>query len=440
MTFLHRALVLAAVSAPLFAQEYAGPAILSRGEAPAAMAGVKIDFRPFLEVTGVYDTGLTGVAVNSQGDLGNTATFGEQFTAGISGTHSWQHTSVGLDYRGSLYHYNKTTYYDGADQTFMLGVTHQFTRHTKLALRESAGMFSRNFGLPGLPQTVPFDPGSSYVPTTDFFDNRTIYLSTQADFTWQKSARLSFNIGGDGFLARRRSSALYGATGGGARGDMQYRLSARSTVGAAYTYTHFEYRGVFSGTDLHGIAATYGVRLTRWWEFTGYGGFMRAETKFLQSVRVDPAIAALIGASTGAVIIHRIDYIPNVSGRLSRIFRRGVAYVSAGHTMTPGNGLFLTSATTSASTGYSYTGLRRWSFNIQAQYDRAKSLGNVLGYYGNISGTASASRQLRYGLHAIASFSARQYQSPDFTKYNRLIYSARLGLGFTPGDIPLRIW
>jgi hypothetical protein len=43
-------------------------------------------------------------------------------------------------------------------------------------------------------------------------------------------------------------------------------------------------------------------------------------------------------------------------------------------------------------------------------------------------------------MHAVLSFSARKYQSPDFSLYNRLIYSARLGFGFTPGNIPLRMW
>jgi hypothetical protein len=404
------------------------------------MQAPQIAFRPFIEVGGVYDTGLTGVAVNQQGDLGMTSAYGVQITGGVSGVHSWRHTKLGLDYRGSVNHYNKKTYYDNADQSLMLGLTHQFTRHTTLALRESAGFYSRSFGLAGLPQTVPFDPSSTYAPTTDFFDNRTIYLSSQADLTWQKSRRLSLNAGGDAFLVRRRSSALYGVSGGGARGDLQYRLSARSTVGVAYTFTQFSYRGVFSGTALHGLAASYGVRLTRWWEFSAYGGFMRAETKFLQNVQVDPAIAAIIGTPYGAVIIHRIDYAPNVGARLSRTFRRGVAYVSAGHSMTPGNGLFLTSSSTSAGGGYSYTGLRHWSFNMQAGWDRAKSLTNVLGYYGSTSGGFSASRDIGHGLHAVATFSARQYQSPDFSKYNRLIYTARIALGFTPGDIPLRVW
>ncbi len=133
---------------PVFAQ-YAGPAILSRGEAPAAMASPQIDFRPFVELTGVYDTGLSGVAVNSQGQLGNEASEGLELTAGISGVHSWRHTKIGLDYRGSVRRYTHATSYDSTDQSLMLGIVHQFSRHVSLTLNESAGLFSRNFGHSG---------------------------------------------------------------------------------------------------------------------------------------------------------------------------------------------------------------------------------------------------------------------------------------------------
>jgi hypothetical protein len=151
-------------------------------------------------------------------------------------------------------------------------------------------------------------------------------------------------------------------------------------------------------------------------------------------------VAALIGESVGAVIVHSVDYVPNVSARLSQTFSRGVLFISGGHTVTSGNGLFLTSEATGGNAGYTYTGRRRWSFSAQADYAHAKSIGNVLGYYGNVSGTLSASRQIMGAMHAVLSFSARQYQSPDFTLYNRLIYSVRLGIGFAPGNIPLRVW
>ncbi len=436
---LSRALMLAGCAAPLWAQ-YAGPAILTRGEAPAAMATPQISFRPFFELGAVYDTGLAGVAVNSQGELGGVASFGISLSGGVSGARSWKHTKVGLDYRGSLNHYNKSTYYDSTNQSLMLGITHQFTRHTSLSLRESAGMFSRDFGLLGLPATVPFDPATAGIPTTDFYDNRTVYLSTQADYTIQKSYRLSFNFGGDGLLVRRRSTALYGVSGGGARADVHYRMSRRSTIGAAYLYTHYGFHGIFSSTDLHSVVGTYGIRITRNLEMTAYAGVLRAETKFAQSVPIDPAVAALLGVQSAAAIAYRVDYVPNISGRLSRTFPRGVAYVSGGRSITPGNGLFLTSTMTNATAGYTYTGLRRWSFNAQAGYDRADSVGNYIGQYGDVSGTLSMSRQIGRSIHAVASFAARKYQSGDFSKYNRLIYMATIGIGFAPGDVPLRIW
>ena len=419
---------------------YEGPAVLTRGQAPAAMAAPQIDLRPYIEVNGLYDTGLSGAVVSDQGQLANAAGAGVELDGGISGVHSWRHTRVGLDYRGTWRHYNRKTYYDGTDQSLMLGVTHQLTRHTSLQLREAAGMYSRDYGLLGLPQTVPFDPSHSYVPTTDYFDNRTIYISTQADLTIQKNARLSFDFGGDGFLVRRRSTALYGVTGAAARGDVQYRISRRTTVGAGYTFSHFDFTRVFSGTDLHGVVGSYAVQLSRTLEFTGYAGVIRSETKFVQSVPVDPVVAVLLGQATGNVIVHRIDYIPAGNGRLSRTFRNGVAYLAGGRTITPGDGLFLTSKVSTVMAGYSYTGRRRWSFNSEVSGTLARSIGNVVGNYSIYSGSLTASRQISGAWHALASFSVRQYDSADFNTFHRLIYSARIGFGFSPGDVPLRIW
>jgi hypothetical protein len=424
---------------PVFAQ-YAGPAILSRGEAPAAMASPEIDFRPFVELAGVYDTGLSGVEVNSQGQLGNEASEGLEVTAGISGVHSWRHTKIGLNYRGSIRRYAHDTAFNTTDQFLLLGITHEFSRHVSLTLNENAGMYSENYGLPALSQTVPFDPSTTEVPTTDFFDNRTEYLTTQANLIFQKTARLSFSMGGDGFLVSRASSALYGVTGATAHADVQYRLTRRSTIGANYTFTHYDYVGVLSSADMHGVSGVYSVRLSRWLEFSGSGGIIRVESRFIQNVPIDPAIAALIGTPEGTVVLDRIDHVASFSGRLSRTFAKGVAYISGGRGTTPGNGLFLTSVTDTAIVGYNYTGLRRWSLGVSANYIRAESIGNVLGTYGNTTGTLTASRQITRNVHGIVSVSARQYSSVDFSLYNRFLYDVRVGVGYSPGDIPLRIW
>ena len=436
---LYKPLLYLSIAAPVFAQ-YAGPAILSRGEAPAAMATRQLDFRPFLTVTGTYDTGLTGVTLNSQGQLAGSSSYGISLTGGVSGIHSWKHTKVGLDYTGSLTHYFRTTYYDNTNQSLSLGITHEFSRRLNLVLRESAGLFSQNYTTLGLPQTVPFDSSQSYVPVTDFFDNRTMFLTTQADLVYQKTARLSFDLGGDEFVNRRRSAALYSANGASGRWDVQYRISRRTTIGAGYSYSYYTFKGIIGSSNMHRTMGTFAARLSRSWEFTGDAGVVRVENRFERMVPLDPVVAQLLGYSQGTQLVYSIDYVPAFSGRLSRTFRRGIFWVSGARTLTPGNGLFLTSKTANATTGYTYTGLRRWSFTAQAMYNRGSSMGNVLGTYADLSGGLSLSRQIVKSLHIVAGGDARRYQSPNFTLYNRTVYDAHIGLGFAPGAIPLRLW
>ena len=377
---------------------------------------------------------------DAQGDLANGSAAGVSVDGGISGSHNWKHTKLGLDYHGSVYHYFKQTYYDNTNHSLLLSVAHQFSRHATLTLSETAGTFSRDFGLLGLAQTVAFDPAQQYVPTTDYFDNRTIYFVSQADLVLQRSARLSFDLGGDFFLVRRRSTALAAVTGATARADMEYRITRRSTIGLNYRFDDFNYAHIYSGTDAHTAAFSYSTRLSRWLEFSGYGGATRMESKFIQTVTVDPAITALLGITSGVQLFYHINYIPTFSGRLARSFEHGVAYAEVKRAITPGNGLFLTTNMTTAQAGYTYTGIRHWSFNMMAGYDNGQSIMNFVGRYGDYRGGFQVSRQITHSIHAVAGVTASKYDSVDFAHYNRLIYDARAGFGFAPGDVPVRIW
>jgi hypothetical protein len=440
---LGRVFLLFALAAPGFAQ-YAGPAILSRGDAPSGIGASPITFRPYFEISGIYDTGLTGAGLNAQGELGTTSSPGIQFSGGISGTHAWRHTTIGLSYHGDVNEFQKATYFDATDQSLLLSIKHQFTRHVYLDLRESAGMFSTDSGLTALQQAVSYDPAQSTLPTTDFFDNRTLYLDTQADLIYQRSARLSFDIGGDGFIDRRRSTDLYGVTGASARGDVQYRISRRSTIGANYSFTNYSFTRIFSGTYIHGFAGTYAIQLTKHLEFSGYAGVSHIDNTLEQVVPVSPVIAAILGITSGLAVSHTLSYVPNGSGRLSEQFHNGVAYITGGHTITPGNGLFLTSTQTNASAGYTFTGVRRWSLGATVVYTKAvtvgETVGGVSGAYGGTSGTLTASRLITKSMHVVAAFNVNRYDSPNFALYNRTIYSVRLGFGWAPGDVPLRVW
>ena len=419
--------------------QFSGPAILSRGEAPAAMAAPNIQFRPFVEFSGVYDTGLSDARLTDTGTLASGASSGLRVTGGVSGVKSWKFTTVGIEYQGSYTGYRAQAIPRSFSQSLLLGVSRQLSRHVNLNLRESAGMFTRDFGLAGLSQTVPFDPSSSFIPTTDYFDNRTYYSSSQAQVTWQKSMRLSMNMAGAFLTNQRSSKSLYSMTGETAQGDIQYRVTRMSTVGALYEYERYNYRNDVGGTDIHIFAGSFSIRPTRRLEFSMVGGVARLESKFLLALTVDPVIAQLLGITTTAQIVHTIADRPYGEARLSRVFARGVVYVSGGTGMTPGNGVFLTSYSTRIMGGYQYTGLRRWSFSAQGGGDWEESTGNASGRYGGATGSVTVSRSLGRSAHLTSSLSARQYNSPDFSQYNRLIYSFTVGIGFTPGNLPLRI-
>jgi hypothetical protein len=436
---LTRVVGLLACALPTWAQ-YAGPAILSRGEAPASMSAPEIRFRPYADFMAGWSSGLAGVQVSKPGELASASAYYMSLGWGVSGTHLWRHTKVGLDYNGSLQHNFRQSFYDSINQNILLSVTHQLSRRTTLTLAESAGMFTQLGRFVGMPDTVLFDPSTAYIPRTDFFDNRTFYVSSTAGLTMRKTARLSFSIAGIGFLTRRRSSALAGVVAVGAQGDMQYRLSRRSTVGFSYQYQRYKFTRVFGSSDAHLAAVSYSLGISQYLEFSAFAGGARIETSFLQTVPLDPVIAALLGINNTNLVSHQSQWGPALGGRLARRFRTGVAYVSAGHSITPGNGLFLTSFQTSIAGGYSYTGLRKWSCSIGAEHDRARSLGNIVGEYNTTTGNASASRQIYRMLHFVATYSARSYGSADYSGYNRIIQTVAVGIGFAPGDVPIRMW
>ena len=430
--------MLCTLAAPVFAQ-YGGPAILSRGDAPTGVVEQQISFRPDFEISAIYDTGLAGAALTTQGQLGNIASAGLKVSGGISGNHSWRHTQLGLSYHGSINQYAKATYYDGSNQTLMLSLEHQLSRHLLVTFRENAGMLSTEVTSTALEEAIPYDPSQTILPATNFVDNRTLFLSTEASLTYQRSTRLSFRASGSGFLNRRRSSDLAGVTGASADGDIQYRISRRQTIGVDYSFSNYSFTRIFSGSDVHSLRGSYSARISKTVEFSGFAGVSRAETKSEQEVAVNPLIAALLGITSGLSITHAISYVPSASGRLSRTFHNGVAYVSGSRLVVPGNGLFLTSISATAIAGYSYTGLRNWSFTSNFNFNRSTTLG-IPGNYGSASGRLSASHTIFKTFSAVASFTASQYESGTYSLYNRLIYDASVGLGWSPGDIPLRVW
>ena len=425
-------------SSPASSDEgYSGPAILSRGETPAAQTASPIAFRPYIGLSGIYDTGLVPVSVTPAGQIPTTDVYGMELNLGAYTYHVWKHTTLALDYRGDFRHYS-TTYWDGIDQFLSLILTHQPTKRVTFTLREQGGVYSRNYFLSSALGSL--DPTYLQLPQNDIYDNRVIFAGVSGDLTYRLSRRLSFNIGGEGTLVRRQSTALYGMTGAVARGDLEYRISRHSTLGADYRYTYFDYTRGFGNSDIHSVGFNYSTQMSPHVQLSARIGGARVESQSLTEVTLDPAVAALLGESVGIQAAHRLNYVPDVEVRLTDSFRRSQFTLAYLDQVVPGIGVYLTSRNNSGMASYSYSGVRHWNFGVDGSYGRMTALVQTVGAYTAYGGGAGITRDLGKGLHAVLRLETRHYDVASAATFTHTEYRASLGLSFSPGDVPLVLW
>jgi hypothetical protein len=424
---------------------YTGPSVLSRPGGPSNLQPSQLSLRPFISFLGLYDTGLVSVSVDESGHPPDAASAGAAVQAGLYAYHRRRRTLVGLDYRGDYRHYTRRTYYNGFNQFATFGVSHQSQRHLQFGFHQMAGTFSRGFGGLGPSVTSVFGPGlvqtPAHAPADELFDSRTDYLNSIGSMTYIKSARMSFNVSGGGFLVRRRSNALAGLSGALVSGDMAYRISRHSTLGVNYLYTKYNFTRSFGGADLHSISANYATSLSRTWELGLLLSVIRVETEAIREVMIDPVVAAIIGSTRGIEAFHSTTYMPGGGARLSKKFRRSSFLLTAMHGVSPGNGLFLTSRQSAGTVAYSYSGFRRWNIGAHFGYRSLSSLGNRLGQYDSVAGGGGFTRSLgKSGFHITGRFDARRYTTDFNNLRGRTQTMSSLGISFSPGDIPLSLW
>jgi len=421
------------------ATEYRGPAILSRGGEPSVRQGSELfTIRPFAAVDTIYDTGLVTPGLNHDGRFGYDSGFGVEAAFGVTGARSWRRSSLAVDYRGAARHYTEQTYYDGSDHTLLLRYENQVSRRWLIALTEGASSFSRTSGLP-FAAVQGYDPTFGMLTGNELFDGRTNALYSAAQAVYQQTARLSFGLGANGFVVRRRSDALTGATGWAGTGDVAYRLGRYSSAGVDYSFSRFEYQNRFGESTLHGLAANYARRLNRSWELSLRAGALRVETSRLQVVTLDPAIAAILGRSTAVSIFYGVTYLPQYGARLARYFRRSIFSVGYDRTVTPGNGVFLTSTTDVFDASYSDTLSSRLSFSLGAGASRLKALSQALGNYTSYGVRAGVSYRLAASLSVLARINGTM-RSMESSQIDRNAYRIAFGIGWTPGDYPVSVW
>jgi hypothetical protein len=420
-------------------QTYQGPAILSRDKSLLGDTGGKLfDLRYYAEVTGIYDSGLTPFTTNAQGNLINIgAAYGVETGFGVIASRTRKRDKLSLEYKGAYRQYNTNAIAQGLDQFLNLAYSREVARRVILDLKETVGTVSlANGAFSYLPLTTT---DLFAIPANELFDIRTHFAESRVDLLWQKTARLSFGMGGDGFVVRRSSLALAGLDGYNAHANVAYRLARHQTVSADYNYTYYDFQRTFGNAGLQSVSLGYSASLSKQWQLSMRAGGIRIQTLGLMQVAIDPAIAAIVGQNFATVSFFKRTYAPLAEARLTRRFERSLFTAGYSEGVTPGNGVYLTSRQDAATLGYSYTGYRRLTVGLNASYNELTSVGQTLGKYTNLQGGTGISYRVARETHVQFRYDYRHYTTEN-NFYRKDSNRVSLGLAFSPGETPLAIW
>jgi hypothetical protein len=421
--------------------EYAGPSILSRGSGSIFRAPTQpIKFAPFVSVGAAYDTGLTAVTIRPDGTIPKSSSWGMYGGFGLSGYQRFKRSTLSADYGGSYSHYQSGSYFNGGQSRFGLAYSNNLSRRTTFGYRVAASMMNRGFYNEGYDAYGSLDPDSNGVPRNEIFDGQTWFISNGVDMTYRKSARLSFHMGGNYGVIRRRSSSLVGAQTIGARSDVAYRITRNMTTGVSYNFSHFDFTKGYGGADVHSVGLLQSMRLGRRWELGGNFGVALVDSFGLRRISVDPVIAAILGQTAAVEAVRNRNLTPNISAHLTRGFRRASAHMSYFQGVSSGNGVYLTSRFQSITGGFGYSGFKKWSLGAQAFYNTFSALTQTVGKFSGYSGGVHVGRQIIPKVSYNFGADAYRFSIGSGNGFDRLSYRFTTGLSFSPGEFPLRIW
>jgi hypothetical protein len=423
--------------------EYSGPAVLSRGiSASEPMNPKNVKFTPTLGVNYVVNSGLTGVTVQSDGKLQDALSQGVQVTYGLVGEKVLKRDVFSLTFSGNYSHYSQQSGLDGTSDQLALTWRHKLSRHFSFGVRESLQEFNNNNLLLSGSQLITSGAGTTLVtatPATEAFDGRVFTLFNEGDITWQVNGRLSINFSGGGFMTRRASTSLYGDTGFQAGADTAYRLTRRTTVGVYYSYTHFDYIGIYGGTDVNTVGLTYSVAFNNRTQLITRIGGSRLETTGLQSVQLDPFLALLFGTPSTVEATYLKNYAPDLNLQLRHKVSDLALSLSYSRGVTPGNGVILTSIRQSAAGGVDYQTRRKWRMNGTGGWDTLSSFGVTNQQYSSLFLGASVYRPVMRHLDWTARLDFHHYLF-DSTGFLRNSYVFSTGFVWSPGDLVEHLW
>lgn len=409
----------------------------SGGDEDAARKRALNTFGLYGEITGVYDSGLVLPPAAQGPRTAAIASYGAESIFGANAAHRWRRGEFSIEYRGAYRRYTDSPAFDGLDQYLQLTFREALLRHLDLDLKSTLGTTTTTNG------TFSYFPVSALdrigLPTDELFNSRTNYLQSRADLTWKATGRLSFGLGGDGFVVRRESPLLAGLNGYNARASAAYRLTRHQTLSATYSNTYFDFQDAFGNARLETAALGYSVALTREWDLSVLAGGARVDMLGLTEVPLPASITALTGETFAVVTFHGVDYLPVAEVRLIRRLKAGLLTFDYARSVTPGNGYYLTSRQTSSAVTYSYLAGRSIEARFHAGYNELSPLGQALNKYSNLQGGIQVLYKLTNDAFLDLRYDYRHYNTGDLLLKSD---ASRISVGvmFQIGDASFIAW
>jgi hypothetical protein len=212
-------------------------------------------------------------------------------------------------------------------------------------------------------------------------------------------------------------------------------VTRKDQISLNYTFVHFEFPRAFGASDIHQVGVHYRHQIGRSWTLSAGVGAYRVETLGAQTVALSPEVAAILGQTSGIQAVYRINYAPSFEANV--LYARRQSNFSAGYTngVSPGNGIFLTSRTESASAGYGYSGIRKASLSASSGYTRFGSLYQQIGNLSSFQAGVSASYLATEHLSLTVAGDVRTYTvQTGSTQVGR---SLTVGVAWSPSRVPL---
>jgi len=255
------------------------------------------------------------------------------------------------------------------------------------------------------------------------------------------SPRLSVDLGGMGFVVRRKAPTLAGVNGYDAHADTLYRVTRHATIGGYYRFTHYDFPNAFGAADVHITDVELAYRFNKAWELSLMAGISRLEAQSQAQVRIDPVIAAITGQTEGFIATHRVNYVPDLKGQThASVSNRDLSGQLLAHGKPRERHLSHFTCTRPVGGSLQLHGIAPLEISVsRGGYDRYSSLTQAIGPYRGLRGGLGFTRDLWHNLY----LTFRDYYwryDVNYGYFQRDQSRLTMGVNWSPGDTPLSLW